>query len=362
MWQAHEGNLSGANIALLEYIDALESHFDFWVVLPHGGSMIQALELRSIPFSVIHQYGWTNSFPRWKILKWLKVVVRSIMAIWQIKRLIRNLNVSIVCSNTLVPFTASAAAKQLGVPHIWWIHEFGKEDFGFKIGWGYEKVAYRWIQSSSQLIIGNSKAISAKFSKLMPKANIVSIYQPVSWNQHSAIHPISKKARFLIFGQLVASKGHITVLNAMSVIKKLGKQVPSLHIIGPSEQPSYLKELKDLVNRYGLVEHVHIEVGFFEKEKTLPCYEVLIVASNCEAFGRVIVEANKSGISVLVRNSGGAPELINDSNGLLFQSQDELMSALCGEREFPASLNLHLNYDESFELEKLTHKIKEVCS
>ena len=60
LWQAHEGNISGANLAMLEYIDVLQNEFDFSVILPHEGSMKQALVKRKIPFFVIRQYGWAN--------------------------------------------------------------------------------------------------------------------------------------------------------------------------------------------------------------------------------------------------------------------------------------------------------------
>ncbi len=352
LWQAHEGNVSGANIALLEYMDALENQFDFWVVLPHAGSMIQALEVRSIPFSVIHQYGWTNSFPNWKLLKWMKVIYRSIIAIWHTKRLIRNFNASIVSTNTLVPFTASVAAKQLGVPHVWWIHEFGKEDFGFQIGWGHEKLAWKWMQSSSRFIIANSKAISSKFSNLMPKVKIETIYQPVS-GQKSDTKISVKKARFLMFGQLIESKGHKDVIEAINACKEMRKQLQTLHIYGPSENQEYFKELNELVRKYKLQNYVKIEIGYFNKKDVMPHYEVLIVASQSEAFGRVIVEANKLGLRTLVRNSGGAPELINETNGLLFNNQLELIEALSGDKLFPDSI-IRMNYNESLELEKTT--------
>lgn len=86
---------------------------------------------------------------------------------------------------------------------------------------------------------------------------------------------------------------------------------------------------------------------------------MLIVASNAEAFGRVIIEANKSGLHVLMRNSGGAAELINESNGLLFNNQSELAAALCGERNYPDTA-IRSNYNEIAELKKLTQLLTRI--
>lgn len=359
IWQTHEAIVSGANIAMLEYIDALANTFQFFVILPHQGNMQKALEQRNIAYAIIHQYGWTNVYPWWSIGKWMKVLLRSMIAVWQTRQLLKKENPAIVCTNTLVPFTASIAAKWQAVPHVWWIHEFGKEDFGFTTGWGYEKKSLRWMQRSSKLIIGNSKAISAKFAKLMPQANIVTIYQPVSWHA-AAVTETAKQTRFLMFGQLVASKGHKEVLAAMVANKKAGKPLHTLHIKGPSEIKSYLEELHMFVEQNNLQQYVQIEAGYFKKETIMPQYEVLIVASQAEAFGRVIVEANKAGLRVLVRNSGGAPELMNESNGLLFSNQEELAAALCGERWFPDTA-IRCNYNEAAELQTLIELLTTIC-
>jgi glycosyltransferase involved in cell wall biosynthesis len=359
VWQSHESMVSGANIALLEYIDALSNAFDFFVILPHQGSMQAALEKRGIAYAIVYQYGWTNRYPWWNVGKWMKVLLRSITAILKTIHLINKEKPSIVCTNTLVPFTASIAAKLKSIPHVWWIHEFGKEDFGFSTGWGLEKTSFWWMQQSSKLIIGNSNAIKTKFSKLMPRAKVLFIYQPVSWN---AIHlgEESKHARFLMFGQIVESKGHKDVLNALLFNKKNGRPLYTLHIKGPNEIKSYLTELQYFIKVNELQEYVKIEVGYFKKEEVLPHYEILIAAAKSEAFGRVIVEANKAGLRSLVRNNGGAPELINESNGLLFSNLIELSEQLSSESIF-INNPIRLNYNEDEQIQQLKHLLYSIC-
>lgn len=82
LWQAHEAIVSGANIAMLEYIDALTNTFSFFVILPHQGNMQQALEQRNIPYTIIHQYGWVGRHPGWNVKRWMKLIVRSVAAVW----------------------------------------------------------------------------------------------------------------------------------------------------------------------------------------------------------------------------------------------------------------------------------------
>ena len=63
---------------------------------------------------------------------------------------------------------------------------------------------------------------------------------------------------------------------------------------------------------------------------------------------------------VLVRNSGGAPELINETNGLLFNNQAELAAVLCGERMFPDKV-IRSNYNEDTEIKTLTELLISIC-
>lgn len=119
---------------------------------------------------------------------------------------------------------------------------------------------------ASDLIIGNSKAISAKFGQLMPKAKIVTVYQPVSWNESESI-ATTKQARFLMFGQLTPSKGHKDVLEAMLYNKQAGKPLYTLHIKGPSEIKNYLEELQQFVDHNDLQAYVQIETGYFKKNQ-----------------------------------------------------------------------------------------------
>ncbi len=352
IWQAHEGNLSGANFAMLEYIDQLQDFYAFHVILPHKGTMCNALTERAISYTIIPQYGWAGkqSLP---LIQKLRFYLRSYLAVEQIKKLIKRLHPAFVFTNTLVPFVAAKAAYAQRMSHVWWIHEFGEEDFGFSIGFGNKQKAYSKMQQWSKLIICNSKAVAAKYQQLMPGANIHVNYQPVSWNKSLVGITSSKKGKFLLFGQIEPSKGHIEVIEAMALIKKQNKQLSTLFIIGPCENKIYYQLLLTKIEEAQLQECIKIKTGFFIKEEVLPQFEVLIVASKSEAFGRVIIEAGKAGLKVVVKNNGGSPELINKTNGLLYESIDELAAILSGETPMPSDDVIIQQYDESNELQKL---------
>jgi len=351
VWQAHEGNLSGANIAMLEYIDALHYTYRSHVILPHEGSMRKALTERNVPVSIIPQYGWAGNIGG-SFVKRIKLIMRTRIAFKVIEKLLQQTNAALVCTNTLVPFLAAKVAYKLGLPHVWWIHEYGEEDFGFSIGNGNALHAYQKMQLWSKLIICNSEAVTKKFRSLLPAVQVERIYQPVSWLVR-APQIAATKAEYLMFGQIVASKGHLEVLEAMALSSKEGHRL-QLHIKGPCEDAVYLEHLYQFIAAHGLTEQVKIEEGFFIKEEEMPKYKVLIVASRSEAFGRVIVEANKAGLHVIVKNRGGAPELMNESNGLLYTTIEELCAIFSGKTMLPDT-GIRFNYNESIEIKRLNH-------
>jgi glycosyltransferase involved in cell wall biosynthesis len=355
VWLAHEANLSGANIAMLEYVDALAGDYSFHVILPHTGNMKAALQQRNIPGTVIHQYSWTQKIPWWNCFRWCRTRIRSWIAIRQTVQLLLKEDPGLVFTNTLVPFTAAVAAHRLHIPHIWWIHEFGQEDFGFKIGWGDPLSAYKKMQQWSRLIICNSQAVADKFQKQMPAAGICTVYQPVSWKGNHTTG--EKPAKYLMFGQITPSKGHREVLQALALNRQKGFSSGGLHIKGPCQDQVYLEALQQIVTANNLQDEVKIETGYFVAEELVPLYKVLLVASRSEAFGRVIVEANKAGLKVVVKNSGGAPELVNETNGLLYNTEAELCLILSGEKKIPEG-TATINYDEAKEIEKLKHLLK----
>lgn len=344
--------MSGANIAMIEYANMLQDEYDFHFILPHMGNMISTLGAMGFKTTIIHQYGWARSATDSnKGISW-RIKLRSIIAIIKTCQLIIYEGISLVFTNTQIPFTIAVSAKILHRPHVWWLHEFGEEDFGFTIGFGRLNRANRKMERSS-LIICNSEAVLQKFKSRLPAVNMERIYQPVRFKNTQILKATSICVRYVMFGQLVASKGHMEVLQAIVAAKKINPLLNmTLHIKGPSEDASYYKNLLAFIDINSLQNVVKIETGFFDKEKILPLYDLLIVASKAEAFGRVIVEAGKAGLKVIVKNTGGAPELVNTTNGLLYDTREELSQILAGPILKPSG-PIHFNYNEEAEILRL---------
>ncbi|MBU6157436.1 MAG: glycosyltransferase family 4 protein [Bacteroidetes bacterium] len=357
VWQLHEGNISGANIAMIEYVTALSDTYRFHAILPHSGTMCAALEKQNIPFSIIYQYGWAGK--KGNLIQIFRKIIRTFIAIITVRMLLLKLKPSFVFTNTLIPFVSAKVSIGLKIPHVWFIHEFGWEDFGFRIGWGNESYAFKKMSDWSNFVIVNSDAVLKKIQTLLRNVEIKRIYQPVSWDSHDNFNR-TKIACFLMFGQLAPTKGHIDVLEALAIAhKKSPAKKVSLHIVGPSEDKQYVNFLYNVIEQLQLQEIVKIKEGYFDKEQIIPRYEALIVASNSEAFGRVIIEAKKAGLGIIARNTGGAPELLSKPQDHLFESIEELGGILSCYNHLSHN-DSFLPYDEGEEILKLKNLLQSI--
>ena len=349
LWQVHESNISGANRSMLDYLELMANEYSFHIVIPHEGHLSEKLFSLNIPFTIIKQYGWASSEKR-NIFFYISVLLRNSIAFRKTCILINSLVPSLYFTNTIIPYIGAKAAYKSKIKHVWWIHEFGEEDFNFKIGFGNLQWAYNKMSKWSNLIICNSNAVKNKFENLILNVPFHTNYQLVKWPS-SYIKPIVRKP-YLMFGQINESKGHLEVIKALGEVKNKKLKLYPIDIIGPCHDLNYYSLLMDTINALGLNDYVSIKVGYFENFDIIPNYKALILASKCEAFGRVIIEACKSGLKVIAKSTGSIPELINQTNGLVYRDIDELVKILSTEQQV-TYLDNRLNYSEEEEFENL---------
>jgi glycosyltransferase involved in cell wall biosynthesis len=322
LWQAHEGNVSGANLCLLEYLEILKNKgFEQHVIVPASGSMIRGLQKINIPFSVIQSYHWT-SVPGDKvpvILKLRKVVRRRISHA-QTQKLIRAFKPDVIVTNTIANPTAAYAAKKMSIRHVWFIHEFGKEDHGYIIADDLSK-GKKLINELSEKIVFNSKIIQSHYERFIENHKRFIVYNSpnISTLERKRTNA-DGKLKLIMLGQIAPSKNQLGALKALKICTNEGLAL-ELNIVGTAENVEYLRLLKQYIASEKLENHVNFLGPTDRPETKLIEHDVLLVCSRMEAFGRVTVEAHKCGLPVIAANTGGSVELIIEGeNGYLYES------------------------------------------
>lgn len=130
-----------------------------------------------------------------------------------------------------------------------------------------------------------------------------------------------------IVGRIEDRKGQHIVLQAVKTLFSRGIQAKAL-VIGAAMDEEYLR---DLQKRYA---QIGVFTGFTRDVQTLmQLCDVMVLATDNETFGLVLIEAMMCGVCVVASNSGGPLEIIDHGqNGMLFETfdSDDLAKTLEG--------------------------------
>lgn len=370
IWIAHESNISGANLCMIEYIKFLnEIGHNQLVIVPHKGLLQENILKLGISVRIIHYRSWTCNNNE-TVLNWFNVkrIIRNSIAIYQLIRLYISYTPDFVCTNTVATSVGAIAAKLTFKKHFWFIHEFGYEDHGFDFIYG-KKHTHKLINYLSDKVIVNSQCVYDYYSVYISKAKLILQYYLLQIPDIESILPDysytnSQKINLILIGQISAGKGHIDLLDSLKVLDE--KKSFLLNIIGNISDDAYYHKLKDKINQYKLSDIVKIYSYIPNPYNIIKAHEYLIMTSRSEAFGRVTLEALQLGVPVIGRRSGGTKEIILDKfNGLLYDNLNELTAIL--ENVVQRKINYEMLYNntiksvnEKFNKKKLSNELEAI--
>ncbi len=125
-----------------------------------------------------------------------------------------------------------------------------------------------------------------------------------------------------IVGRIEEGKGQYLVIETIKELAKKSIDAKAL-IVGHTMNDTYLESLKNNIEKNGISDRV-IFTGFTtEVQKLMQVCDVIILATDRETFGLVLIEAMQCEIAVVGSDSGGPLEIIDDNeSGLLFKTKD----------------------------------------
>jgi glycosyltransferase involved in cell wall biosynthesis len=321
IWLAHEANKSGANLCLKEFMQIASSfNYEQMLILPHKGNMESVANEMKIPVKIIPYYSWIRRLnDNYFDSNYLKRIVRNTIAVFHLIFIAIQYRANIIFTNTSVINLGAWVSICTGKRHYWYIHEMGEEDFGFRLPWG--RLSIWFMKISSRKILTNSNHLASKYIKKYNKLEIKVLrypvfitqnYQPLEWKE-GATHKI------LLLGQIAETKGHHFAIEAISILKKQNFNI-LFTIVGKCENESYKNLLDQKIKEFSLQEVVHFVDYTDDPIKVISEHHILLMTSRCEAFGRVTIEAMKTGVPVIGSNTCGTKEIISHlETGYLFE-------------------------------------------
>lgn len=328
----HDGNFSGgANRSLFANIKYLQETYDveFLVLIPTSkGVLNKKLDEITVPWISLKYFGVVSGLRHdgKDILRRFKVFLGYYIERFQSKRLekmIVNEGIDIVYTNTRLPMIGSNVADALKLPHVIHVREFGTVE----PLWG--KWNFEALNKHSNKIIVISNALKGQFlENHVPDGKLFVSHNGIKYDSTPFITNQLDKDEYhmILTARLVPDKGHKDAIYAVDKIVKgglLSKKIV-LHIVGSSPKRTHIewyeKEIRELVRNLHLQEYIIFEGEVSNMPGIRSNMDVELMCAICETFGRVTVEAMRSGLFVIGTNTGATPEIVSDGKtGLLYK-------------------------------------------
>jgi glycosyltransferase involved in cell wall biosynthesis len=326
-------NLGGAERSLLKLVDDWCARRDdlepvFLTKAPEG-EFIKALKRAGHPFKAYRFRGWAvpsaQPAPSSEVAAFAAVDYATVTAmIADMERLKPDL----VVTNTLVAPWAAFAAAVVGIPHAWFVREYGDLDHGLQFQSG-RGATFRDIGLLSGAVITNSLAMKEHIAQYVDR-DVISVAYPamdattvVTGSRESL--PVAAFAtdddalKITVVGRVEPGKGQHRVIDALAVLADRGVAA-SVCVVGSWKDPGYDLELMRRARAAGVADRVEL-VG--EQSNPYPfvaAADVCVTPSTLEAFGRTTLEYMILGKPVVAANTGGSAELVEPgTTGELFE-------------------------------------------
>lgn len=245
---------------------------------------------------------------------------------WRIRSIIRRYGIEVVHIGGAVINAGVKAARKENCRVVWHVREFVQEDHGLDF--------FSWVDPYSQMndadqIICVSRSVAEKMKRICSGVPIHVVYNGIDPTIYSFSprQGFGQPIRIMSSSGISETKGTFVTLEA---IAEVSKKIPIVYdIYGGSDRPS-LQRFNSYCDRAGLRDIVRYHGKTESIEKEYAEHDIQLVASRCEAYGRVTAEAMMCGCMVVGSNSGGTAELLADGRGYLFKPGDSgsLASAL----------------------------------
>jgi L-malate glycosyltransferase len=325
---AHEQYLNGASHSLLAILEGLQASYEFRVIVPDKGMMVDELIKIGIPYQIMYlprcgYFNWVSPFDHLK--KAIRYIKNSAKYEKQLLLLAREFAPDVVYTNTSVLSFGYDLSRKINKPHIWHIREYGNKDFKIEYLPSNFFITKKIKKSSISIFTTN---LLRKHWLGIAKNNSEVVYNGVTASNEGIINDCKSGKEFTIavVGNIIKPKNQEFALKIFKELYQENKKL-QLKFYGSYSGDYYIKMMK-YIKKHNLNDVVCF-VGYVSNDKIYNEIDLLLSCSENEAFGRTIIEAMSNGIPVLSKNIGGPSEILNKIKGLtLYDSFEEAIFKL----------------------------------
>ena len=232
---------------------------------------------------------------------------------------LRQRGIELVHSNVGFVDIGFNAARQLGLPHIYHLREYGIPDFGLR-HFPSDASFYQRLNaphSYNICITSDIQRHHRQFGKEECSRVIYNGIQP-------AVDEMPTDSRsgdfFLFAGRIQPAKSVDTLLEAYANYCSLTTQPLPLRLAGSLADSTYVKKLETFIAQHGMREHISFLGDCSNIGELMQSARAIIIPSQSEGFGRCMPEAMFQGCLAIGRNTAGTKEQFD--NGLKITGEE----------------------------------------
>lgn len=322
----------GAPHSLCQMALALKKKYkiQLTVVLPKHSELVPKLLnnginvycVRYSPFYLSYpDAGW--KFPIKYIIKGIEYYYGCFTAISSLEKKLDINYFDLIHANSSREDFAAAISSKYKKPLVWHIREFGDIDYHC---YSYKKNYIECMNQNASALLAVSESVKQHWIKKgISREKIVRVYNGVKNNDYYISNKRrknqSKYIKMIMVGGIQKTKGQEYAIKVIGRLLQSGIDA-RLDIIGDGSS-KYIGYLKRIVSQYHLESKITF-CGYQNNiEKVLIDYDIGLMCSRNEGFGRVTAEYMMAGLAVLASDSGANPELIREGiDGMLYAYGD----------------------------------------
>lgn len=234
---------------------------------------------------------------------------------------LRAVRPDVVMTSTGVVAQGAIAAAALGIPHVWYLREFGDLDHGLTLPVSLGKFG-AVVLGLSDVVIANSAAIRAHlFPDAEDAARVEVIFAAPALHGLRIARPAGSPWSVGVVASFNPGKGHQDALEAVALLRREGLDVPL--VLPGTGSPHDVARLFDSARDLGIADLVTMPGVFGDMSELYSLFDVVAVTSRAEAFGRVPFEATEAGVPIIYAAAGGVVEYMTPGvTGLDYQPGD----------------------------------------
>jgi glycosyltransferase involved in cell wall biosynthesis len=261
------------------------------------------------------------------ILRYIRYRFRNYFALKKSLKVLKNKKIDIIYSpSTRINLGFKIFQFFKNAKYVQHVVEYGTSGTDYNLVY-LDKIFFTnksFLNSKNTHFVANSNSIRNHYIShySIPDNKIITIYNGINPENYPLRKPNTPFNKVLFLGYVIPTKGHLIFLKFIKLLSEKNLEYFNFFVIGSG--PAYfVNKLKKTISKTKLNNKVSL-LGYRKtSELRLNEFDLGVVFSRSEAFGRITIEYSFSKLIPIVSDSGANKELINNTkNGFIFSLED----------------------------------------